>query len=342
MTHQLRLSEESERQSITFIDLTTLFLAILALSSAAIFIRLNEEHLGPNSTIFNRFWVGAIVLGVGQMITMHRQPPAVTPPQPFTRQTLLLMLAMSCTFAGTLLTWSWSLTQTGVANSNLFHNVTPLFTTIGGWLFLRQRFNSRFLAGMILALAGAGLIALEDWQASGEHLIGDAAAIGSAVLSAANLMLVEHLRTRFSASTILLWCSAIGSVLTLPIVLLTGEPVFPNSGAGWLAVIAMSVVCQVIGQSLQAHNLKRFSAGFVAVFLLLDPILTAIFAWIMFAEQISIASGLAFGLVLFGIYLAKSSHGVAKDGRNDSSQNDSLIDSASQLEVIPIQTLMTK
>ncbi|MBW4540260.1 MAG: DMT family transporter [Myxacorys chilensis ATA2-1-KO14] len=324
MTHQLRLPQKLEQklewQPITFIDLTTLLLAIFALSSAAIFIRLNEESLGPNSTIFNRFWVGAIVLGVGQVITMRRQPPAVAP-QPFTGQTLLLLIAMSCTFVGTLLMWAWSLTQTGVANSNLFHNVTPLFTTIGGWLFLRQRFDNRFLVGMALALGGAGLIAAQDWQVSGEHFVGDAAAIGSAVLSAANLMLVEHLRTRFSASTILLWCSAIGSVLTLPIVLLTGEPVFPNSGSGWICVIAMSVICQVIGQSLQAHNLKRFSAGFVAVFLLLDPILTAIFAWIIFAEQISVASGLAFGLVLIGIYLAKSSQGIDKERQDDALLN---------------------
>lgn len=321
MTHQLRLPQKLEWQPITFIDLTTLLLAIFALSSAAIFIRLNEESLGPNSTIFNRFWVGAIVLGVGQVVTMHRRPPAVAPPQPFTGQTLLLLIAMSCTFVGTLLAWAWSLTQTGVANSNLFHNVTPLFTTIGGWLFLRQRFDNRFLAGMALALGGAGLIAVQDWQVSGEHFVGDAAAIGSAVLSAANLMLVEHLRTRFSASTILLWCSAIGAVLTLPIVLLTGEPVFPNTGSGWICVIAMSVICQVIGQSLQAHNLKRFSAGFVAVFLLLDPILTAIFAWIMFAEQISVASGLAFGLVLIGIYLAKSSQGIDKERQDDALLN---------------------
>lgn len=80
MTHQLRLPQKLEWQPITFIDLTTLLLAILALSSAAIFIRLNEENLGPNSTIFNRFWVGAIVLGVGQVITMRRQPPAVLTP----------------------------------------------------------------------------------------------------------------------------------------------------------------------------------------------------------------------------------------------------------------------
>ena len=39
------------------IGLISLFLAILALSFAAIFIRLSEQELGPVATIFNRFWV---------------------------------------------------------------------------------------------------------------------------------------------------------------------------------------------------------------------------------------------------------------------------------------------
>jgi drug/metabolite transporter (DMT)-like permease len=294
----------------------TLFLAILALSFAAIFIKLSERELGPVATIFNRFWVATLILGFGNVVktlSERHSHDSSLQKQHYTVSDLVLLLVMSCFFSGTLITWAWSLTQTSVANSNLLHNVTPLFTTLMGWLFLRQCFEGRFLVGMVLAISGSILIGIGDLQLASDNFTGDSLAILSAVFSAANLLTVEKLRAKFSATTILLWCSFFGTLLTFPLVLLTEDVLFPYSWAGWLAIIAQALVCQVLGQSLQAYNLKQFSSGFVAVFLLLDPVITAILAWVIFSEQLSPLNWVAFSVVLTGIYLAKVSLGADKN-----------------------------
>jgi len=295
--------------------LISLFLAILALSFAAIFIRLSERELGPVATIFNRFWVATVILGLGKVFETFRERhshDSSVQKQHYTVSDLVLLLVMSCFFSGTLITWAWSLTQTSVANSNLLHNVTPLFTTLMGWLFLSQCFEGKFLIGMVIAISGSILIGLGDLQLASDKFTGDSLAMLSAVFSAANLLTVEKLRVKFSATTILLWCSFLGALLTFPIVVLTEDVLFPYSWAGWLAIIAQALICQVLGQSLQAYNLKGFSSGFVAVFLLLDPVITAILAWIIFAEKLTPLNWLAFSVVLVGIYLAKSSQGAEK------------------------------
>jgi drug/metabolite transporter (DMT)-like permease len=315
MTTELRLSQVQSDRTPAVIGLTTLFLAILALSFAAIFIKLSERELGPVATIFNRFWVATLILGFGNVVktlSERHSHDFSLQKQHYTVSDLVLLLVMSCFFSGTLITWAWSLTQTSVANSNLLHNVTPLFTTLMGWLFLRQCFEGRFLVGMVLAISGSILIGIGDLQLSSDNFTGDSLAILSAVFSAANLLTVEKLRAKFSATTILLWCSFFGALLTFPIVLLTEDVLFPYSWAGWLAIIAQALVCQVLGQSLQAYNLKQFSSGFVAVFLLLDPVITAILAWVIFSEQLSPLNWLAFSVVLTGIYLAKVSLGADK------------------------------
>lgn len=315
MTTELRLSQIQSDRTPALIGLTTLFLAILALSFAAIFIRLSERELGPVATIFNRFWVATLILGLGNVLktlSERHSHDSSLQKQHYTVSDLVLLLVMSCFFSGTLITWAWSLTQTSVANSNLLHNVTPLFTTLMGWLFLRQCFEGRFLVGMVLAISGSILIGLGDLQVASDNFTGDSLALLSAVFSAANLLTVEKLRAKFSATTILLWCSFFGTLLTFPIVLLTEDVLFPYSWAGWLAIIAQALVCQVLGQSLQAYNLKQFSSGFVAVFLLLDPVITAILAWVIFSEQLSPLNGVAFSVVLAGIYLAKVSLGADK------------------------------
>lgn len=295
------------------IGLISLFLAIFALSFAAIFIRLSERELGPVATIFNRFWVATAILGLGNLFNTLRERhshDSFLQKQHYTSSDLVLLLAMSVFFSSTLITWAWSLTQTSVANSNLLHNVTPLFTTVIGWLFLSQSFDGRFLIGMVVTISGAILIELGDLHIGSDNFTGDSLALLSAVFSAANLLTVEKLRAKFSATTILLWCSFVGAVLTFPIVLLTEDVLFPSSWAGWLAIIAQASVCQVLGQSLQAYNLKGFSSGFVAVFLLVDPVITAILAWIIFSEELSPLNWLAFSVVLAGIYIAKPSQGA--------------------------------
>jgi drug/metabolite transporter (DMT)-like permease len=315
MTTELRLSQIQSDRTPAVLGLMTLFLAILALSFAAIFIRLSERELGPVATIFNRFWVATLILGLGNVIktlSERHSHDSSLQKQHYTVSDLVLLLVMSCFFSGTLITWAWSLTQTSVANSNLLHNVTPLFTTLMGWLFLRQCFEGRFLVGMVLAISGSILIGIGDLQVASDNFTGDSLAILSAVFSAANLLTVEKLRAKFSATTILLWCSFFGTLLTFPLVLLTEDVLFPYSWAGWLAIIAQALVCQVLGQSLQAYNLKQFSSGFVAVFLLLDPVITAILAWVIFSEQLSPLNVLAFSVVLTGIYLAKVSLGADK------------------------------
>lgn len=315
MITELKLSQIQSDRTPAAIGLTTLFFAILALSFAAIFIRLSERELGPVATIFNRFWVATLILGLGNVLKTLSERYSHTSSlqkQHYTVSDLVLLLVMSCFFSGTLITWAWSLTQTSVANSNLLHNVTPLFTTLMGWLFLRQCFEGKFLVGMVLAISGSILIGLGDLQVASDNFTGDSLALLSAVFSAANLLTVEKLRAKFSATTILLWCSFFGALLTFPIVLLTEDVLFPYSWAGWLAIIAQALVCQVLGQSLQAYNLKQFSSGFVAVFLLLDPVITAILAWVIFSEQLSPLNGLAFSVVLIGIYLAKISLGADK------------------------------
>ncbi|CAD5951710.1 hypothetical protein PCC9214_02597 [Planktothrix tepida] len=54
------------------------------------------------------------------------------------------------------------------------------------------------------------------------------------------------------------------------------------------------------------------SFGFVTVFLLLEPVITAILAWIIFAEHLGIVNCLAFILILLGIYIAKTGQGAEK------------------------------
>lgn len=305
----LKSGELAENQA-TFWAIVSLSAALLAVSLAAIFIRLSEREIGPNATVFNRLWIATVVFAVWNGAGAARRRMSETAPEVrsnYTARDLLLLTAVGVVSSASLGFWAWSLTQTNVANSTVLRNLTPLFTTLGGWLLLGRRFDNRFLVGMTVALVGAIAIGIDDLQTAAQHLAGDITALLSAMFYAGNLLIAEHLRAKFPAATILMWRCFIGSILILPLVLLSGDRIFPYSWQGWLAVIALAVVCQAFGQGLLIHSLGRLSSGFVALFLLLEPVITAIIAWLLFAEKLTLFNWLAFSVVLAGIYLAKSS-----------------------------------
>ena len=292
-----------------------ILVSLVALSFTAILIKLSEAEIGANATVLHRLWMAGIVFWIWEGVNTLKQPentPEAVAKTPNTYQQKGLLVLVAAIATASIVCWAWSLSQTSVANSTVLRNLTPLFTSIGGWLLLNHRFDSKFLFGMGLAIVGALVIGWGDFSLGHSHLMGDAIALFSAFLYAIYLLFLEKLRTSLNTVTILLWRCAFGAVLLFPFVLSTKESLFPSSYEGWLILIALAIVCQVIGQGLLVYSMKRFSSTFLAVFLLLEPILTAIFAWMILAENLSLFNGIAFLLILAGIYLAKSSNSAMK------------------------------
>ena len=290
---------------------SSLLLGVFILSFAAIFTRIAENELSPSATVFNRYYIATVVLVPWQIIQL-RINNSSEPNQVIKLQDWAIFVLSSMLGTSTIFLWASSLTQTSVANSNLLHNVTPIFAVLGGWLFLGQSFDYKFLLGMLLAIIGVFIISFGDFHSEVNSLYGDSLALLSAVFYALNYLVREKLRSKFSASTILLWTSLLSGCFTFLITLTTETQLFPNSWQTWLAVICLAVLCQIIGQGLLIHNLKQFSSAFVTLLMLTEPLLTALFAFIIFAEKLSPLNWVAFIVVLIGIYIAKLSISSAK------------------------------
>ncbi|MCF2146128.1 DMT family transporter [Desmonostoc muscorum LEGE 12446] len=309
MSNQLELAQQQIDPKPDILAYLSMPVAVFLLSLAAIFIKLSEKEIGSNATIFNRFWIGAVAFGLWNSIQASRYKLSadfLIQNEAYTIRDIIIFVVLAIINIGSLLSWAWSITQTSIANANLLHNLNPLFATLGGWLFLGHRFGKKFLISLVLALGGTIIIGIKDWQVSADNFIGDGVALVSAVFYAASFVLRERLRTKFKTTNILLWSCTLGSLFTLPIVIITEDRVFPSSFSGWLAVICLAILCQVVGQGLVTYNLKKFSAGFVSLFLLLEPIIAAILAWAIFSEELSLINWLAFLVICAGIYLAKS------------------------------------
>lgn len=305
--------------------IAALCIAVLSIASAAILIKFSEQEINPYATAFNRFWITTAILGIwnGARIIWQRLKPvsAATetstpshPIQPTLTFPVLGQLALVGLFlAGDLMLWAWSLTQTSVANATLLANLTPVFSCLGGWLFFNKRFDRRFVMGMAVAIAAIFLIGFDDCQMALGKFVGDAAALVAAISFSVYLGILEQLQDKFSTTALLFGSSAIAALVSLPVAWSSGGSLFPITVQGWLAVLALAVICQILGQGMLVHSLNQLSAEFVALFLLLEPILAGVGAWILFGEQLSVLNLVAFAIALVGIYLSMSSPSAMRE-----------------------------
>lgn len=247
-------------------------------------------------------------------------------------ETMGLLFALGLVHLTGRYLWTWSLTSTTAANGAMLANMPPLFTALGGWLFLGQRFDRRFLGGLAIAVIGSITLVIGDWIQPKEALfgtgalLGDGAALLSSVFYAASFLLVEKLRQRLSTSNILVWRCAIGLMLATPLVWVIDDTIFPISAVGWMAVLGLALVSEVMGHGLIVYSLKYFSSAFVTIVLLLEPAPVAAVAWVWFGEFLDPLNIAGFCLITLGIYLAKTGTGStgSSDSNSETSDQDAL------------------
>jgi drug/metabolite transporter (DMT)-like permease len=307
---QLQLSQTSD-----LIGTVSLFVALIPISLAPVLVKLCEREIGANAVAFHRAWIATIVFGFLSGLEAFRSQKSDEQPiehKPLTRRELALLFLMGTAGATYSILWAWSVTQTSVANVALLSNMNSLFVGLAGYFLFGRRFDNKFIIGMVIAVCGAIALELNKLQFATDQILGDALALLTAIFIATYLMLVERLRNRFSAATIMLWRCGITTAFLLPVLPLVENRLFPYTGMGWFFIIFQALFCQVFGQALVAYSLSKLSSGVVAVTLLLEPVIASFFAWLIFNEKVSYFDEITFVVILLGIYLAQSSQSAIK------------------------------
>src|SRR3954447_13809456 len=217
-----------------------------------------------------------------------------------------MLIAAGFAFAGDLAFWHWSIRFTSVANSTLLANLASIFVTAAMWLFWRERPSATFLVGLAAALAGVALLVRTSLAFSASALLGDALGVVTAVFYAGYILVVKALRDR-GAQTLELMAitTTVTALLLLPVALASGEAFLPQSARGWLTLVALAWISHCAGQGLIAYSLAHLPAAFSSVSLLFQPVMAALFAWLLLGEALVPLQMMGAAVVLAGIYLAR-------------------------------------
>ncbi len=264
-----------------------------AIGFAPIFVRMTDT--GPAAAGFWRLFLALPVLA---LMALRDGKGAATPPG-------RMMLLAGLFFALDLSFWHYGVKLTSVANATVLTNLSPVVVTTVAWFLFRERPARIFIAGLTVALVGAGIMAggADASQAINAPL-GDVLSLATALWYAFYFIAMRSARQGAGASRAMFWSTAVSTPILLGVALAFGEQIMPGSGAGWLACIGLAVV-HIAGQGSIAWALGRLPASTASVVVLAQPVVAAVAGWILFSEILTPLQMLGGVLTLAGVVIAQ-------------------------------------
>jgi O-acetylserine/cysteine efflux transporter len=171
------------------------------------------------------------------------------------------------------------------------------FTVMLASVFLGERTRATQWAGLLISACGLALIAGEGRAGAGHIPLGGflLCLAGAAMWAGSNIVarLAQRHNPNFDATSLVVWGSLAPIVpFLLLAVLQDGVPSTLSSlesltWKGAASVVYLGLVATVLAYSMWAGLLKRYSAGIVAPYSLLVPVVGLYAAWIVLDERLS-------------------------------------------------------
>lgn len=220
------------------------------------------------------------------------------------RPGLIAAVLAGVAFAGDLAFYHAALPLTSVANASFISNLAPVASVVAGFVLLRDRVRPLVLAALGVALVGV-VITSGAHHAGFSMGPGDLLATGAAFSYAFYLVALRVARGTRSAADVTLVSTIAAAGGLIAIALFEGGAFLPHSLRGWAVVIGLGLICQVLGQGLSAVGIGRLPASIVAIILLSHPILSAILAYFVFGEAVSLDQLIGGVLILGAVMMTR-------------------------------------
>lgn len=267
------------------------------LSCTSIFVAL--AHVAPTVSAFYRMLLGGSILAVWAGLRGQWRP--------FARTELVLASLPALGFAADLLLWHRSILYVGPGLATLLTNLQVFLLALVGLVAYRERLGPRFLAGVLLAMAGLWLLVGAHWGLfDARHRAGVWLGLGSGVAYTVYLLSFRRAlggRSRLQPAAFLALMSLECALLLGLVALAEGDRLWATDAQSWLALAGLGVFGQVVAWLLMVGAMPRIPASLVGLMLLLQPALAFVLDVLLFGRVTDALDWLGFVLALGGIFL---------------------------------------
>ena len=259
-------------------------------------------ELAPLTVVMWRFLLSASVFCLLLAVT----PGPRLPPRSEWRRVLVLGL-----LAGPLnqVLFFQGLSRSSAAHAALLYGLTPLGVYGLGLWRGQERASTRAVLGILTALTGVVVLLLGRGLASARGLLSGDLLILAAVIAwiafttEGKPFAAAHGPVRSTA-----WSMVAAALLLLPVAPFALEPtrVLAASPAALGSIAYLAVLTSVLAYLIWYYALTKVPASHVAIFSNLQPVMTALAAWLLLGEELPGELLVGGALVVVGVRLTQS------------------------------------
>jgi len=281
---------------------------VLAVSTAAIFVRLCLESAGVRGVGFSLF-IAASRLTIAAVIILPLSRPWQQ--SPVSPRAYYYGAAAGICLAGHFVTWITSLSFTSIVASTTLVTTNAIWVALLSWFWWGEKPCKLTAIGIGIALLGGIIIAWGDNSGSGSNfnpLLGDILAlVGSWLVSFYVLLGSQAQRWGLSLGSYIGVAYTTAALVLLPLPLGFGSGYFGYPGAVYLYILFMAIICQLVGHTSFNWALGSISPTLVTLSILFEPICASFLGWWIFAEVPSFSVWLGGLVLLTGVASASNS-----------------------------------
>lgn len=278
-----------------FVIYIALAVAVLALSTSAIFVKLAAA---PSAiTAFYRLFISAVLLLPIALIQKNIRDELFSLSSKKFRLGILAGLLLAVHYV----MWFESLSYTSVASSTVLVSLQPLFSMVLGYCFFHEKLRTRAIIGCLIAIVGSTIIGWGDFQIDERALWGDLISFLSAGVIAAYFSVGQILRKDTGVVTYSVLGYSISSIFLGTYALLKGNSFVDYPPEAWYSFFGLAIICTIGGQFVFNLLLKNVSATAVTMSILGEPIGTCVLAYFILNETISLQQFVGITVIIAGL-----------------------------------------
>ncbi len=274
-----------------------LIFATLILSQAGIVIRFADTHYV--TVAFYRLLFATIILAPFSIGSLKKSYSQID------KRAAMKIFLMGVFFALHFFFWIKAVQTTKVAHAAICFALNPAFISVGAFLFLKEKIDSRTIIGLVIGFIGIIVIASGDLSFhdfNKNNFLGDIYALLGGLSFAIYFLLGKSIRKHIGNRFLMTAVYGVGALLSLTIIFYAKLPLgnFSNHST-WVALLVLAVFQTILGHASIIYILKFMKASFVSTFLLVEPLLAGIVAFFLFNEHVALTAWLGYLLIIIGI-----------------------------------------
>ncbi len=273
----------------------TLFVGVLAVSFAAIFIRLADAP--PLVIAAYRLTIASMILiPIASMKSMKDL-------KQLSRHDTLLILLSSAFIALHFGLWITSLSYTSIASSVVLVTSHPAFVAVASYFLWGERLNRLTIGGIVVALSGVILINYGGFTFGSRAIQGDLLALVAGFSMGAYLLIGGQLRARVNLLSYLTLVYSGAAVMLLIATVVSGYRFVGYSALTYVMMILLALIPQLIGHSSLNLAVRLMPVTLVSVAILGEPVGATLLGSLILNERPTANEILGGLLILSGVFI---------------------------------------